>query len=459
MSHSDAQTRTMHGYGTQEEASLAANEEGRVVRGFVWAAGLPAEVIARFTREATSVARLRHPHIVHVHCASRLADGTPHVVMEHLRGRTLEEAMEVGPVPVADLVPIVRGIASALSAAHAAGIVHGGLRADTVFLAEMPGYRWGFPKLLDFGVACLVGAGHADAHADQRALVALVIRAFGRPFSPAAQRVLERATSWGAQLPFASVTSFMETLEQALAVASVDAAPVATPAAAPAVANPPSSLTQQFFAEGERQDVVHAVPDDDAEPDAPDAAVARLPRNRAQMVTTTALAFGAVATIVGTFVSLSTAPDASPPAAVVVQRPADVPMSTPRPPADARAGAARTSREPRAAQRERSHQGRAAAPRARHAEPPRLVPAPALPALTAAPVPIPAPAAAPAVPAPPVLAPPSAPEASAVPAREAPAPDAVPAPPVQEPAPPPPTTAADDTSVVNDDDVGQAETQ
>ena len=64
-----------------------------------------------------------------------------------------------------------------------------------------------------------------------------------------------------------------------------------------------------------------------------DASVARVPRNRAQIVTTTALAFGTVAILVGTLVSLSTARDVSPSAAVVVQRSADGQVSTPRAPA------------------------------------------------------------------------------------------------------------------------------
>ena len=78
MSRNDAQTQTMHGYGTQVESSPAAieaieaNVDGRVVRRFPWAAGLPAETLAHFTRDATIVARLRHPHVVQVHTAGRL---------------------------------------------------------------------------------------------------------------------------------------------------------------------------------------------------------------------------------------------------------------------------------------------------------------------------------------------------------------------------------------------------
>ena len=448
MSHNSAQSQTMHGYGTQAESPTpAATDDGRVVKHFPWASALPAEMLARFTREVTTVARLRHPHMVQVHAADRFADGTPYVVMERLRGRTLEQALEGGPVPAADLAPILRGIASALSAAHAAGVVHGGLRADTVFLAEMPGYRWGFPKLVDFGIARLGAAGQVDARADQRALVALAARALGRPFPPAVQGVLEQATSADAQQPFASVTSFIETLEEALAVAAVGA--VAAPAAAaptaatPAAATPPSSLTQQFFAEGEKQDLAHAAEDGDVEQNAPAASVvARVPRNRAQMATVTGLAIGAVGIMVATLVSLSTARDASPPAPVVVERPADVPATPPRPPAAVRTAATRASVEPSPTYRERSHQGRTAAPRARLAEPPTFIPSPAPRAAAPTPaVPVPAPAPAPAPEA-------AAPAAVPAPASQAPAPAAAPTP-----------TAAEDSSAAAEEDDTQPQEQ
>ena len=379
--------------------------------------------------------------------------------MERLRGRTLGEALEVGPVPAADLASILRGVASALSAAHATGVVHGALRADAVFLAEVPGYRWGFPKVLDFGVARLDAAGQSDARANQRALAALAARAHGRPFPPAAQRVLDRAAGSDAEQPFASATSFVEALEEALAVASVAAAPppaaaaalpvaaaappmaaaalpvaaAAAPvavAAAPVAANPPSSLTQQFFAEGDKQEVVHAAEDDDLDEDAPAASAALIPRNRAQIAAAIVLAFGAVGIIVGTLVSLSTARDASPPAPVAVQRPVDVPASTPRAPAAAPAGAARASGQASPAHRERSHQGRTAAPRARLVEPSRFVPSSV------------------AAPAPPPPGP------WAAPAPAAPAPAAA-----ETPAPTPTPPAADDTSVVNEDDDTQPEQQ
>jgi serine/threonine protein kinase len=96
MSQISAQTRTLHGYGTQGEAPKAFETEAgsgparRVVKMFPWAAALPAEMVAHFTREATLVSHLRHPHIVQVEGAGRLANGTPYTVLERLEGKTLE---------------------------------------------------------------------------------------------------------------------------------------------------------------------------------------------------------------------------------------------------------------------------------------------------------------------------------------------------------------------------------
>ena len=67
---------------------------GRVVKLFTWAAGLPAQVVQDFTREAMTVADLRHPHVAQVLDAGTFGDGTPFVVMERLAGMTLDEAIE-----------------------------------------------------------------------------------------------------------------------------------------------------------------------------------------------------------------------------------------------------------------------------------------------------------------------------------------------------------------------------
>jgi hypothetical protein len=276
---------------------------------------------------------------------------------------------------------------------------------------------------MDFGVARLGAAGQLDERADQRALAALAVRAHGRLSSLAAQRVLERAASADGAAPFTSVTSLIEAVKE-------------SPAPAPTPASPPPSLTQQFFAEGEAQEAAHAAAavatDDDRDVEASSTSLARVPRNRAQIIATTALAVGAAAVMVGTVVSLSAAREWRPPAAVSVQNPADAPPSPPRGPAAA-------GREPTGAHR--SRQGRtAAAARSRHVEPPQFVPSPVSASVPVELTPTPAPAGVAAAPAPDgVSAAPVPPGPAPVPAPPAPQLEA--SPPVDAPEPAPAAAA------------------
>jgi serine/threonine protein kinase len=116
-----------------------------------------ASMVERFLNEARAVNDIRHPRIVAVHDAGRLASGTPYIVMEHLAGESLAARLrEAGRLPLAVAVGIARQIAGALGAAHARGIVHRDLKPENVFLCD-GGAGDGAPsvKVLDFGIAKL----------------------------------------------------------------------------------------------------------------------------------------------------------------------------------------------------------------------------------------------------------------------------------------------------------------
>jgi eukaryotic-like serine/threonine-protein kinase len=82
----------------------------------------------------------------------------PYFVMEYLSGRSLAKVLgEVRTLDAARVGAIIAQAASALAAAHAAGVVHRDLKPDNVFLVRN-GER-DFVKLLDFGVAKIAGAG------------------------------------------------------------------------------------------------------------------------------------------------------------------------------------------------------------------------------------------------------------------------------------------------------------
>jgi serine/threonine protein kinase len=94
-----------------------------------------AELAARFILEAKATASVKHPNVVQITDFGRLPDKTPFFVMELLVGNTLGEVLKAGgPLPVARAVRIIRKVAGALAAAHAAGVVHRDLKPDNVFL-------------------------------------------------------------------------------------------------------------------------------------------------------------------------------------------------------------------------------------------------------------------------------------------------------------------------------------
>ncbi|GJM23006.1 MAG: hypothetical protein DHS20C15_29210 [Planctomycetota bacterium] len=111
------------------------------------------DVDALLAREARTLASLEHPGIVRVLDAGSVA-GRRYLVMEQVRGRTLREWLERRPEglsPVA-AVSIARGIADALAAAHAAGVVHRDLKPSNVLVGRATGSP-ARVRLVDFGIA------------------------------------------------------------------------------------------------------------------------------------------------------------------------------------------------------------------------------------------------------------------------------------------------------------------
>jgi eukaryotic-like serine/threonine-protein kinase len=111
------------------------------------------ELAARFRREAKVTSEMTHPHIVSVYGFGATPAGQPYLVMEFLDGEDLQTRLErVGPLPPDTVVQIVNQVASALAAAHAAGVVHRDLKTDNVFLVRAPDDAV-FAKVVDFGLS------------------------------------------------------------------------------------------------------------------------------------------------------------------------------------------------------------------------------------------------------------------------------------------------------------------
>ncbi|MBV8758803.1 MAG: protein kinase [Deltaproteobacteria bacterium] len=115
------------------------------------------EIVSRFVAEARAVNQIRHRNIIDIFGFGELEDGRSYYVMELLDGAPLDARLtDGGGMPLSEALPVLRAIARALDAAHAAGIAHRDLKPANVFLAQESDGTL-YPKLLDFGIAKLLG--------------------------------------------------------------------------------------------------------------------------------------------------------------------------------------------------------------------------------------------------------------------------------------------------------------
>jgi len=119
---------------------------------------------ARFVAEARAAARISHANVVDIHDLGVSRDGVPYIVMELLRGETLEDVIDTrGPLAPAYACELFLQVLAGLSAAHAQGIVHCDLKPANVLVTH-PRPDRPLVKVLDFGIARGVEAAH---NADQ----------------------------------------------------------------------------------------------------------------------------------------------------------------------------------------------------------------------------------------------------------------------------------------------------
>ena len=110
----------------------------------------------RFLHEIAIVARLSHPHIVPLFDSGTAGDHL-YYVMPYIEGESLRGHLtHVGPLPTEEAVELARQIASALSYAHARGLVHRDIKPENILLAD------GLALVADFGIARSTGAAAVD---------------------------------------------------------------------------------------------------------------------------------------------------------------------------------------------------------------------------------------------------------------------------------------------------------
>jgi eukaryotic-like serine/threonine-protein kinase len=124
--------------------------------------------VARFEQEARAASALNHPNVCTIHALGRTEDGRRYIAMEHVEGETLRARLVRGRLPLREALDIATQMASAVSAAHAIGIVHRDIKPENAMIR-----RDRFVKVLDFGLAKLLPSGDSVAADEATRTVAM----------------------------------------------------------------------------------------------------------------------------------------------------------------------------------------------------------------------------------------------------------------------------------------------
>ena len=149
--------------------------------------------VARFQREAKTLALLNHPNIGGIYGLED-ASGATALVLELVEGPTLADRIAQGSLPADEALPIAQQIAGALEAAHEQGIIHRDLKPANIKVRPD-----GTVKVLDFGLA---KAMEPTGVASPSVSATVCPRNGGRPVSiskstqPNAQMSARSSTSW-----------------------------------------------------------------------------------------------------------------------------------------------------------------------------------------------------------------------------------------------------------------------
>jgi serine/threonine protein kinase/tetratricopeptide (TPR) repeat protein len=112
----------------------------------------------RFEQEARTASALDHPNVCTIHEIDTTPDGQVFICMAFYDGESLKGRLARGPLSIEETLNIVAQVADGMKQAHEHGIVHRDIKPANVMLT-----RDGVPKIVDFGIATLLGRPRADA--------------------------------------------------------------------------------------------------------------------------------------------------------------------------------------------------------------------------------------------------------------------------------------------------------
>ena len=115
--------------------------------------------LRRFEQEARAASSLNHPNILTIYEIGE-TDGTHFIATEFIEGETLRERMTGAPMQMGDVLHVAEQVASALAAAHEAGIIHRDIKPENIMVR-----RDALVKVLDFGLAKLAKQQPTDPEA------------------------------------------------------------------------------------------------------------------------------------------------------------------------------------------------------------------------------------------------------------------------------------------------------
>src|SRR5438045_450006 len=117
------------------------------------------ERLRRFEQEARAASALNHPNILTIHEIGEI-DGHPFIATEFIDGQTLREHTAKALIKLEEALDVAAQVASALAAAHQAGIIHRDIKPENIMIRHD-----GFVKVLDFGLVKLTEKGATDSEA------------------------------------------------------------------------------------------------------------------------------------------------------------------------------------------------------------------------------------------------------------------------------------------------------